>query len=115
MRKQRHTNPEIDTSSVPKLFNIETQSFCVDNPINLHARGNTMSAVVEAPLELVKAIADMRFPAKTDARLQFLMDKNTNGQLSANEREELEAWVELSETISLDRAQALLLLGRTPL
>ncbi len=51
-----------------------------------------MSAVVEAPLELVEALADIKFPAKTDARLQVLMDKNTNGQLTSSEREELEAW-----------------------
>jgi hypothetical protein len=73
-----------------------------------------MSAVVEAPLELVEAVADMRFPMKTDARLQLLMDKNTNGQLTTSEREELEAWVELSETLSLVRAQALRFL-RKPL
>jgi hypothetical protein len=74
-----------------------------------------MSAVVEAPLELVEAVADMRFPAQTDARLQFLMDKNTNGQLTSSDREELEAWVELSETLSLVCAQALRLLGRKPM
>jgi hypothetical protein len=56
----------------------------------------------------------MRFPAKTDAILQSLMDRNTNGQLSPAEREELEALAELSETIALVRAQALKLLGRTP-
>jgi hypothetical protein len=56
----------------------------------------------------------MRFPAKTDARLQLLMNRNTNGQLSQTEREELEALAELSETISLVRAQALRLLGRLP-
>ena len=73
-----------------------------------------MSGVVEAPLELVESVAAMRFPAKTDARLQRLMDRNTNGQLTATEREELEALVELSESIALLRAQALKLLGRKP-
>jgi hypothetical protein len=29
-----------------------------------------MSAVIEAPIELMEAIADMRFPAKADARLR---------------------------------------------
>jgi hypothetical protein len=74
-----------------------------------------MSAVIEAPRTLVEAIAEMRFPAKTDALLQALMDRNTNGQLTAVEREELEALAELSETIALVRAQALRLLGRTPM
>ena len=73
-----------------------------------------MAAVVEAPVELVESVAAMRFPAKTDARLQSLMDRNTNGQLTPAEREELEALVELSESIALVRAQALRLLGRSP-
>jgi hypothetical protein len=72
-----------------------------------------MSAVVEAPLELVETVANMRFPAKIDARLQFLMDRNTNGQLSSSEREDLESLVELSESLALVRAQALRLLGRS--
>jgi hypothetical protein len=53
---------------------------------------NTMS-VVEAPLELVEAVTDMRFPARIDARLQSLMDRYTNGQLTPNERED---WNRLS-------------------
>ena len=73
-----------------------------------------MSAVIEAPRTLVETVAEMRFPAKTNARLQLLMDRNTNGQLTAGEREELEALAELSESIALVRAQALKLLGRTP-
>jgi hypothetical protein len=73
-----------------------------------------MSAVIEAPRTLVESVAAMRFPAKTDALLQSLMDRNSNGQLSPDEREELEALAELSETLALVRAQALKLLGRTP-
>jgi hypothetical protein len=67
---------------------------------------------IEAPLELVTSVADLRFPPKIDAQLQSLMDRNTEGQLSEPEREELEALVELSETISLLRVQALLCLRR---
>jgi hypothetical protein len=73
-----------------------------------------MSAVVEAPVELMEKIAEMRFPARTDSLLQSLMDRNTNGQLTPAEREELAALVELSESIALVRAQALKLLGRKP-
>lgn len=68
---------------------------------------------IEAPVELVTSVADLRFPPKIDAHLQALMDRNTEGQLSEAEREELEALVELSETISLLRVQALRVLGRT--
>jgi hypothetical protein len=69
---------------------------------------------VQAPLELVEAIADLRLPPKTDQRLQQLMDRNTNGLLSESEREDLEALVEMSERIALVRAQALHVLGRKP-
>jgi hypothetical protein len=53
-----------------------------------------MSTVVEAPLELVEAMADMRCPAKIDAKMQLLMGRNANGQLTPNEREDLESLVE---------------------
>ena len=69
---------------------------------------------VEAPLELVETLAGLRFPPKTDALLQGLMDRNTEGRLTAAEREQLEALVELSERLALLRAQALRLLGRQP-
>jgi hypothetical protein len=42
------------------------------------------------------------------------MDRNTEGTLSPDEKDELEALVELSERISLIRADALVLLGRKP-
>ena len=74
-----------------------------------------MSTVIETPVELVEALAGLRFPPKTDALLQALMDRNSEGRLTDAEREELEGLVELSETMSLFRAQALRLLGRSPL
>ena len=70
-------------------------------------------STVETPIELVTSVADLRFPPKIDAHLQSLMDHNTEGQLSEAEQKELEALVELSETISLLRVQALHVLGRT--
>jgi hypothetical protein len=73
-----------------------------------------MPAVIEAPQQLIETVADIRFPPKTDARLQHLMARNTEGQLTPNERDELEALAELSETMALVRAQALRLLGRSP-
>jgi hypothetical protein len=73
-----------------------------------------MSAVVSAPLHMVEAVAALRFPAVSDRRLQTLMDRNNNGSLSAEERDELESLAELSESISLVRADALALLGRSP-
>lgn len=73
-----------------------------------------MSAVVEAPREMVETVAALRLSAKADRRLQELMDRNTDGALTVQEREDLEALVELSETLALFRAEALQLLGRGP-
>jgi hypothetical protein len=73
-----------------------------------------VSTVVEAPLEMVEAVAALRLPPRGDERLQFLMDRNTNGTLTPDQKDELEALVELSEMIALVRAQALHLLGRRP-
>jgi hypothetical protein len=46
--------------------------------------------------------------------MQELMDRNNEGSLAEFERAELESLVELSEHISLLRAEALHLLGRQP-
>lgn len=68
---------------------------------------------IEAPIELVTSVADLQLPQKIDARLQILMDRNTEGRLSESERAEFEALAELSEKISPLRVQALRVLGRT--
>ena len=73
-----------------------------------------MSADVPVPREILEAVAALRLPPSTDERLQALMDRNTDGILTPAEREELEALIELSETISLARAKALYWLGRRP-
>ena len=73
-----------------------------------------MDITIAAPTEWVQTIGELRLPSKTDLRLQQLMDRNTEGELSSPEREELEALVELSERLSLVRAEALELLGRDP-
>jgi hypothetical protein len=63
---------------------------------------------------MVEAVAALRLPPKADQRLQTLMDRNTNGGLTPEERDEMVALIEMSETISLVRADALQLLGRAP-
>jgi hypothetical protein len=73
-----------------------------------------MEATVAAPLAWVESVTDLRLPPRTDTRLQQLMDRNTEGLLTDTERTELEALVELSETLALVRATALQLLGHTP-
>jgi hypothetical protein len=73
-----------------------------------------MSAMCETPGELLEAMASFRIPPKADARLQHLMERNNEGQLTEQEREELESLVELSQELSLIRAGALRVLGRKP-
>ncbi len=71
-------------------------------------------AVISAPSDWVELVSNLRLPAKADRRLQRLMDRNTEGELTEEERADLESLVELSETLSLARAEALHLLGRKP-
>ena len=70
--------------------------------------------VISAPVDWVESVGRLRLPPKVDRRLQELMDRNTEGTLTEREREDLESLVELSEEISLVRAEALHILGRQP-
>jgi hypothetical protein len=65
-------------------------------------------------VDWIESVGNLRFPAKADHRLQELMDRNSEGQLQESEKEELEALVELSEQMSLIRAEALQILGKRP-
>ncbi len=73
-----------------------------------------MDTTVDAPLQWVESITMLRLPEQADRRLQNLMDRNNEGQLSEQERADLAALAELSERLSLVRAEALHLLGRKP-
>jgi hypothetical protein len=73
-----------------------------------------MSSTIDAPLEWVETVGNLRLPPRADQRLQALMDRNNEGMLTETEHAELEALVELSERLSLVRAGALHLLGRSP-
>jgi hypothetical protein len=73
-----------------------------------------VGSTIAAPVDWIEAVGNLRFPAKTDHRLQDLMDRNNEGLLQESEREELEALVELSERLSLVRGEALQILGKQP-
>jgi hypothetical protein len=73
-----------------------------------------VSSTIAAPVEWVETVGNLRFPSKADHRLQELMDRNNEGLLRGSEREELEALAELSEQLSLVRAEALQILGKQP-
>ena len=72
-----------------------------------------MSTLV-APTTWVESIGALRLPSRSDRRLRELMDRNNEGRLSSDERDELESLAELSESMSLVRAEALRLWGRSP-
>lgn len=69
---------------------------------------------ISVPAQWVEDVSCLTFPPKFDKRMQELMDRNNEGKLSADEREDLEALVEMSERLSLIRAGALGLLQRSP-
>jgi hypothetical protein len=71
-------------------------------------------SVIPAPVDWVESVSQLKLPAKTDRRLQELMDRNNEGRLDDDEPAELEPLVEMSESLSLVRARALHLLGRNP-
>tara|TARA_R110002049_G_scaffold4601_5_gene32827 strand:+ start:1142491 stop:1142715 length:225 start_codon:yes stop_codon:yes gene_type:complete len=73
-----------------------------------------MDTTVDAPLQWVESTTMLRLPEQADQRLQNLMDRNNEGQLTDQERADLAALAELSERLSLVRAEALHLLGRKP-
>ena len=73
-----------------------------------------MTATTQAPTAWIETLGEFRLPTQTDRHLQRLMDRNTEGLLQPAEKEELAALAALSEEVSLIRAQALRLLGRSP-
>lgn len=73
-----------------------------------------MEATIDAPIDWVRSVGDFKLPPKIDRRLQELMDLSNEDRLGQRDREELESLVELSERLSLLRAEALLLLGSQP-
>jgi hypothetical protein len=73
-----------------------------------------MGDEIQPPREFLEEVAALRLPATTDQRLQVLMDRNNDGALSEDERQEMESVVAMSESISLVRAKALRMLGRKP-
>jgi len=56
---------------------------------------------------MLEQAAAMQLPPDVNRRLQDLMDRNNDGALSPDEREELECLVDCSEAIPLVRARAL--------
>ena len=73
-----------------------------------------MNTVIAAPVDWIESVGNLRLPSRADRRLQELMDRNNDGFLNEFEREELAALAELSERLSLVRAEAFQILGKQP-
>ncbi len=73
-----------------------------------------MISTIPAPEAWIRSIGDLRLPPETDRRLQELMDRNTDGLLQLEQKQELAALAAWSQEVSLLRAQALQLLGLRP-
>ena len=73
-----------------------------------------MADTVAVPEEWIESVTELTFPESTDRRMQELMDRNNEGTLSAEEKKDLQALVEMSEELSLVRAQAFRFLHRDP-
>jgi hypothetical protein len=69
---------------------------------------------VQVPVELLEAVAALRFPPGIAARLQVLIDRVRAAKPTEAERVEYEALAELSERMAGLRAEALRLLERSP-
>jgi hypothetical protein len=69
---------------------------------------------IPAPAEWIEHVSELRLPVRASERLVDLMDRNNDGMLNESERAELESLVELTQTLSLVRAQAYQLLNRRP-
>ncbi len=90
-------------------------TFCLAGIIeHLEREQHKVSTTIDAPVEWVETVGSLRLPPKANRRPQELTDRNNEGLLTETERSELESLVELSERLSLVRAEALHLLARRP-
>ena len=69
---------------------------------------------VPASVEWIKTVGELKLPVKADQRLQKLMDRNNEGQLTEVELADLEYFFYFFEQLSLVRAEALHLSGQMP-
>ena len=81
----------------------------------MQSTGAAMTDFMEVSVrDWIKSVGKLHLPPRAGQRLQDLMDRNNEGLLNADEREELAALVEWSEQVSLVRGEALELLGARP-
>lgn len=69
-----------------------------------------MPQTIQAPFEYIEELAHLEFPSSTRGKLRNLMDRNSEGTITQEEKRDLRALVELSERLALIRGQAKVLL-----
>lgn len=69
-----------------------------------------MVQTIEIPIQFLEEMANFQLPGSTQERLDWLMDKNNEGLLEEDERQELWALVDLNERVSLLKGKAQLFL-----
>lgn len=68
---------------------------------------------IRKTVEFLEEMAEFQLPPSVQEQLAKLMDKNTEDQLSKDEQKELQALVEFSESVSIMKGRAKLLLHQT--
>ena len=79
------------------------------SPALVEALAESMAACLDAPS--LQAIAHLQLDATTQARLDNLADKANEGQITAEERAEYQAFIGISEFLGLAQLRARARLG----
>lgn len=73
-----------------------------------------MKTTIDVPLSFVESVSQLELSPKMSTRLQELIGYENERDLTARGYEELRMLVEMRESLSRVRAEALRLLGRKP-
>jgi hypothetical protein len=71
-----------------------------------------MEKCIKVPLAMIEQMSALRLPVKLDIQLRSLMARDQDCRLKSPERDQLEALLELNETISVLRSRATQLLAK---
>jgi hypothetical protein len=105
MPKPSRPSPGVSLSEVSSPYLSSALETVVDKP------PDTSRALDDVDLrKQFEELAVFAFPDTVQSRMGGLMEKNNEGKLTSDEREELRALVELSELVSILKGQARLFL-----
>jgi len=114
LEEEENTGMPKPSKSSPGLSLLEASSPYLSPVLETvtHESPDASGALDQAALlrKQIEELATFTFPDTVQTRLDGLMEKNNEGKLSSDEREELRALVELSELVSLLKGQARLFL-----